>query len=87
MLSVPEKRNITFFRYKDNVAQITDPTIGSFIGGRGITIHNGADDLGQGGESCSLTNGCAGPRVGCCTIQVASQWEVESKNYWEYVNQ
>ena len=41
MLSVPENRNITFFRYKDNVAQITDSTIGSFIGGRGITIHNG----------------------------------------------
>ena len=36
--------------------------------GRGIVVHADADDLGLGGDSGSLANGNAGPRVACCTI-------------------
>lgn len=38
------------------------------ITGKAIVIHQGADDLGQGGDSGSLATGNAGSRAGCCLI-------------------
>lgn len=36
--------------------------------GRAIVVHEGKDDLGQGGDDGSLATGNAGARVGCCVI-------------------
>ena len=38
------------------------------ITGKAIVIHEGMDDLGQGGDSGSLATGNAGSRAGCCLI-------------------
>ena len=38
------------------------------IVGRAMVLHAGEDDLGQGGESDSLTTGHAGARLGCGEI-------------------
>jgi Cu-Zn family superoxide dismutase len=38
------------------------------IAGRAMVLHAGEDDLGQGGESDSLTTGHAGARLGCGEI-------------------
>jgi len=37
--------------------------------GKAIVIHEGEDDLGQGGDSGSLATGNAGGRAGCCLIE------------------
>ncbi|CAL4128290.1 unnamed protein product, partial [Meganyctiphanes norvegica] len=47
-----------------------NPKSEAFIGGRGIVIHAGEDDLGRGGDEGSLKTGNAGGRVGCGTIVV-----------------
>ncbi|VDK48206.1 unnamed protein product [Anisakis simplex] len=39
--------------------------------GRAIVIHEGADDLGKGGDKGSMTTGNAGPRVACGVIAIA----------------
>lgn len=39
------------------------------ITGKAIVIHEGEDDLGQGGDSGSLATGNAGGRAGCCIIE------------------
>ena len=36
--------------------------------GRSVVLHEGEDDLGRGGQPCSLTTGCAGGRLACGTI-------------------
>merc|ERR1711963_1107714 len=33
--------------------------------GKPLVIHEGTDDEGQGGEDCSKSSGCAGPRIAC----------------------
>ena len=38
--------------------------------GRGVVIHAGRDDLGQGGDDGSLATGNAGGRVACGVIEV-----------------
>ena len=38
------------------------------ITGKAIVIHQGTDDLGEGGDSGSLATGNAGSRAGCCLI-------------------
>jgi len=45
--------------------------------GRGIIVHEHADDLGLGGSDDSLTTGNAGSRVACCVIGTTdgSHWE------------
>ncbi|CAE6446083.1 unnamed protein product [Rhizoctonia solani] len=40
--------------------------------GRSLVIHDGEDDLGQGGFIDSLTTGHAGPRFACGTISLAN---------------
>lgn len=45
--------------------------IGNIVG-RSLVIHGGTDDLGLGGDMGSVANGNAGPRVGCCTIQLVT---------------
>lgn len=39
--------------------------------GKALVIHEGEDDVGQGGNSGSLVTGNAGARAGCCIIQNA----------------
>lgn len=38
--------------------------------GRSFVVHASQDDLGRGGNSASLTNGNAGARLACGTIQL-----------------
>ena len=67
--------------YDDPVAGLFD---GNQITGRAIVIHAGQDDLGLGGDpSCSSSNGCAGPRVGCGIITASSGPTVFMDTYFE----
>ena len=36
-----------------------------------LVIHEGTDDEGKGGEDCSKTSGCAGPRISCGVITLS----------------
>lgn len=55
------------------VNEIISDRIASLCGdfsiiGRGIVVHKGADDLGRGNSSLSLTTGNSGPRAACGII-------------------
>ncbi|XP_042197795.1 extracellular superoxide dismutase [Cu-Zn]-like [Callorhinchus milii] len=39
---------------------------------RGVVLHNGVDDLGQGGDSGSLQDGNSGRPIACCVIRVST---------------
>lgn len=45
--------------------------VGSTIIGRSVVIHQGVDDLGEGGDAESLKTGNAGVRMGCAIIGLA----------------
>ena len=70
-LFVPDDGSRTAtLNYDDPLAGLWDTNA---ISGRAIVIHLGEDDLGLGGDpTCSLQNGCAGPRVGCGIITPAA---------------
>ena len=50
----------------DSIASLTGATS---VVGRAIVVHATVDDLGQGGDTGSLTTGNAGGRLGCCQIK------------------
>lgn len=47
---------------EDSDALLTGPYS---VAGYPLVIHEGKDDEGKGGEECSKSNGCAGPRIAC----------------------
>ena len=55
---------------------LTDPLVmlsgETSVVGRSFVLHEGEDDLGRGGQDCSLTTGCAGARLACGEIVGAS---------------
>lgn len=50
--------------------------------GRAVVVHEGEDDLGQGGDAGSLLHGNAGRRLGCCIIGISSPalWNAQQKH-------
>lgn len=50
--------------------------------GRAVVVHEGVDDLGQGGDAGSLLHGNAGRRLACCIIGFSSPtlWNAQQKN-------
>ena len=65
------------YRYQDNQASLyeTDDRydFDTFVGGRGMVIHMGTDDEGNGGDAGSMASGNAGPRLACCTITIVDE--------------
>ncbi|KAL4640313.1 extracellular superoxide dismutase Cu-Zn [Arapaima gigas] len=47
-------------------------TGGLSVLGRAVVVHEGEDDLGQGGDAGSLLHGNAGRRLACCIIGISS---------------
>ncbi|KAM9363694.1 extracellular superoxide dismutase [Cu-Zn]-like [Symphorus nematophorus] len=49
--------------------------------GRAVVIHEGKDDLGEGGNTGSLLHGNAGRRLGCCIIGISTPnlWNMNLK--------
>jgi Cu-Zn family superoxide dismutase len=54
---------------EDNMISL-DPNSPNYIIGRACVVHIAADDLGLGGQSCSLLNGCAGLKIGCGAVGI-----------------
>ncbi|XP_062333736.1 extracellular superoxide dismutase [Osmerus eperlanus] len=45
---------------------------GRAVLGRAVVVHEGVDDLGQGGDAGSLLHGNAGRRLACCSIGIST---------------
>ena len=58
--------------YVDKVITLTGPNT---IVGRAVVVHEGTDDLGQGGFEDSKTTGHAGGRLGCGVIGVSGPFD------------
>ena len=55
----------------DYVDKVISLSGANTIIGRSLVVHEGIDDLGQGGEEDSKTTGHAGGRLGCGVIGVS----------------
>ena len=65
--------NLTFDDHGNFKFGYVDPSVKiKEIFGRSIVIHDGVDDLGQGGNAESLKTGNAGGRIACAVIGRAS---------------
>ena len=64
---VASSRGIAQFLFTDKLISLIGS--GSVLG-RGIVVHEDADDLGLGGDEGSITTGNAGSRLACCIIAV-----------------
>ena len=72
------------YTYVDALASL-DSTSENYIGGRSLTIHALEDDLGLGGDAGSQAAGNAGPRIGCCNIEIVSVGDFFDQEFRDYV--
>jgi len=42
-----------------------------------VQVHRDEDDLGRGGDAKSKVSGNAGPRIGCCIIELMTSSNIE----------
>lgn len=59
------------YRFYDDMIRLRGTK--SNIIGRGLIIHENADDCGMGGDKASLVNGNAGKRIACAVIGLCSR--------------
>ena len=67
----PEGESVTSIDIVDEIISLFDATEG--IIGRTLVIHEGQDDLGDGGAPDSNTTGNAGGRVGCGIVELRAR--------------
>lgn len=67
--AVANAQGVAEYKQTDAIADLYGP---DSIVGRGLVLHAGEDDLGDGGDAGSRANGNAGPRIACCIIGIVA---------------